>query len=128
MQAVSEPALGGLKWKHIYGESLEETGLGGGAAGAGYAFLKYARYHPDPAYVESARSAAAYLLGTAEHPRPGQVRWPNYTSKPDWINEPAMRLSGWYVGAAGIGMFMLEMHGATVGGRVPVEDLSGINP
>lgn len=128
MKAMGEAAPGGLKWKHIYGESLEETGLGGGVAGAGYAFLKYARYHPDPSYIESAKSAAGYLIALAERPRPGQMRWPNYTSKPDWINDPAMRLSGWYVGAAGIGMFMLEMHGATVGARAPLADPSGINP
>ncbi|HEX8337002.1 MAG TPA: lanthionine synthetase LanC family protein [Pyrinomonadaceae bacterium] len=127
LRAVGEPAPGGLKWEHIYGEPLEETGLGGGAAGDGYAFVKYSRYDPDPAYAEAAKAAAGYLLAIATRPQPGQMRWPNFTSKTDWIPDQPANLSGWYVGAAGVGIFMLELHSATLGVAAGY-DLSGINP
>lgn len=106
----------GRYWPHILNRDQFETGYQTGVASIGHAFLMMHAADPDARYVAEARQAAAYLMRIADVPAEGQVRWINYTNaeRPDWKREYA---NGWYTGAAGIGIFFLELDAATRPGR-----------
>lgn len=130
LAAVAETATVGLKWEHIYLSRMEETGLGTGTAGVGHAFVRYTRYDPSPSYLASAKAAGDYLIALAERPAAGGMRWPSYTQMPPRVGDPVEYEVGWYGGAAGIGLFLLELHLALAQTGAPAsgDDLSGFNP
>jgi rhamnogalacturonyl hydrolase YesR len=124
-RAVAEEA--GMSWFHFDGSRYHETGLLTGTASVGHAYLRLWRIDPNPAHLARVRAAAAWLSFIANHPAPGQARWINYTQPDQPGDDPQTYHSGWYVGAAGIGLFFLELHQTTSG--VPVSnDFSGVHP
>jgi lantibiotic modifying enzyme len=149
LEAVAEAQPQGLRWEHIYGSGLLEPGFLTGTAAVGYAFLRYSRLDPDdspapphrtagprPAassYLKEAQAAADYLLSVADHPQPGQSRWLTYSlPKPalasDPVGFPVEYDTGWYTGAAGIGIFLLDLHDATRGTGAVSDELTPLNP
>jgi lantibiotic modifying enzyme len=99
-------------WDHIDGMQQYDTGLLTGTAGVGKAFLECYQIYNAERYKELAVSAADYLLSVAETPNQGQLRWINYTS-PENINYDAKQYyTGWYSGAAGIGIFFIDLYNA----------------
>jgi hypothetical protein len=149
LEAVAEPQPQGLRWEHIYASGLLEPGLLTGTASVGYAFLRYSRMDPDNAptpadrpaaarlmrssYLREAQAAAAYLLSMADHPQSGQSRWLTYVlPKPAWASDPVDYPveydTGWYTGAAGIGIFFLDLYEATLGTGGVLDELTPLNP
>jgi lantibiotic modifying enzyme len=152
LEAVAKAQPQGLRWEHIYGSGLLEPGLLTGTASIGYAFLRFSRMDPvstvgaatladrplaarvpKSPYLGVAQAAADYLLSAADHPQAGQARWLTYSlPKPSWASDPASYPveydTGWYSGAAGIGIFFLDLHAATCGMEAVSDDLSPLNP
>jgi hypothetical protein len=84
-------------------------------------------------YLSEAQAAAQYLLNVADHPQTGQARWLTYTlPKPAWASDPVgfpvEYDTGWYTGAAGIGIFLLDLHDATRGIGSVSDELTPLNP
>jgi len=149
LEAVAEAQPQGLRWEHIQGTGLLEPGLLTGTASIGYAFLRFSSMDPvdagtlagSPAmarltrssYLSEAQAAAQYLLNVADHPQTGQARWLTYTlPKPAWASDPVgfpvEYDTGWYTGAAGIGIFLLDLHDATRGIGSVSDELTPLNP
>ncbi|HMD71559.1 MAG TPA: lanthionine synthetase LanC family protein [Bryobacteraceae bacterium] len=149
LEAVAEVQPQGLRWEHIYASGLLEPGLLTGTASIGYAFLRFSHMDPVDAptsphrpaaplpagspYLKEAQAAAQYLLSVANHPQPNQSRWLTYSlPKPSWASDPAgfpvEYDTGWYTGAAGIGIFLLDLHDATCGIDAVSDELSPLNP
>lgn len=147
LKAVAQNQQQGLRWEHIYGSGLLESGFLTGTASIGHAFLRFARFDtvrwtvpspvdgrailvhiPDPSYLEPARAAGDFLLSLADHPQPDQTRWINLIAKPAWDTDPVRYETGWYSGAAGVGIFLLELHDAIRGIRPAADELSPLNP
>jgi rhamnogalacturonyl hydrolase YesR len=106
-------------WPHIYGWDHYETGYQTGTAAVGHAMVMLHARDRNEAYLQRAREGAAYLWRIADRPADGQMRWINYTN-PEQPGDPREFNSGWYAGAAGVGIFMLELHQASAGaGRAP---------
>jgi hypothetical protein len=112
--AIAEAA--GRSWRHIMGSPLHELGLLTGTASVGHASLELYRALREPADLERARAAAAWLLSMAEHPAAGQSKW---ITRTDTVGGTPRYDTGWYMGAAGIGLFFLELHEAERGDLLP---------
>jgi hypothetical protein len=56
-----------------------------------------------------AKGAANWLLSIADSPSENQMRWINYTSATSSMDRKEY-YTGWYNGAAGIGLFLLELY------------------
>jgi uncharacterized protein YyaL (SSP411 family) len=121
--AIAGPG-GGHLWEHFVGGRYRETGLLTGAASVGHGSLKLYALTGDVAHLQRAGSAAAYLTAVADHPRPGQSRW---LDRFDNSGEPPVYESGIYGGAAGIGIFLLELHDSQRG-RLLSNRFSPMNP
>lgn len=95
-------------WPHIRGLP-HDTGLLTGTAGVGNSLVVYQSYDQDPDYLAYAKGAAQWLITLSESPASDQTKWINYLEKevPDW--GPKEHDSGWYSGAAGIGLFFLRL-------------------
>lgn len=125
LDRVKIPAsTGGSLWQHFVGSRYRETGLLTGTASVGHGSLKLYALTQDPAHLARATEAAQYLLGVADHPQPGQTRWLNRFD--DSGQTPEYR-AGWYSGAAGIGLFLVELHDS-LNGRFVSSRFSALNP
>ncbi|HYO76789.1 MAG TPA: lanthionine synthetase LanC family protein [Thermoanaerobaculia bacterium] len=117
LDRVAVADRGGALWEHFIGGGYRETGLFTGTASVGHGSLKMYALTGNAAHLNRARTAARYLLGVAEHPRPGQTRWLN---RYDNSSETREYRTGMYSGVAGIGLFLIELHDAERGRQVPV--------
>jgi lantibiotic modifying enzyme len=97
-------------WPYFYTWDQFESGLLTGTASVGYSFLKYYKYDKQPDYITYAKAAADYLLNISDQPTSTQRRWINYTNREDPNYDKHTYYSGWYNGAAGIGIFLLELY------------------
>ena len=100
-------------WNYFDYSSWIETGFLTGVASVGYAFVQFYRFDPDPRYLDMANGAANWLLNVADSPTENQMRWINYTSATSSMDRKEY-YTGWYNGAAGIGLFLLELYEALV--------------
>ena len=150
LRAIAQNKPQGQRWEHIYGSGLIESGFLTGAASMGHAFLKMARLDRpakrvsaerkmrrptsgDTDYLTEAKAAGDYLLSIADHPRPEVARWITYLDAPQWVlNDPVdfpIRYeTGWYTGASGIGIFLLDLHDALHGVVPAADQLSHLSP
>lgn len=128
IESNAVPENPGLSWFHFKGAPLHDTGFMTGTASVGHTYLRLYRATNDARYLELARGAAAYLLKIGEHPdaNPNQLRWINFTHAPREGGDAKAYGTGWYEGAAGIGLFLLELE-STIRGNAPSE-FSGFNP
>lgn len=118
----------GPVWPHIERWEQYETGFQTGTASVGYTFLRLHATLGEPEYLEQAIDAADYLLRAADHPAPGQTRWINYKQiAPNNTSATAAYETGYYAGAAGIGLFLIDLHERTIG-RAPLERFSPVHP
>ena len=106
----------GRSWNHITGTPLHELGFLTGTASVGHASLELYRAFRDPLDLERARAAAAWLLTMGEQNAPGQMKW---ITRTDTVGGTPRYDTGWYMGAAGIGLFLLELHEAERGDVLP---------
>ncbi len=118
-----EYARGGARWirqekeektAHIfswpnYQNYSHDTGLLTGTAGVGNSFALYYSLDADVSFLDYARGAAAWLMSKAEYDSFEQARWVNYVD--DYVEDygPKRHHTGWYYGAAGIGLFFLRL-------------------
>ncbi len=95
----------------------KNAGICCGLAGAGEFLLDVGRYRKDAADTAFARRFADRLLATADV-RDGRVSWPQaeHRTRPEWV----IAQTGYMQGAAGIGMFLLEMDAADRNGRAGI--------
>ena len=100
-------------WNYFDYSNWIETGLLTGVASVGYAFVQFYRFDPDPGYLDMAKGAANWLLDVADSPSENQMRWINYTSASSSMDRKEY-YTGWYNGAAGIGLFLLDLYEALV--------------
>jgi uncharacterized protein YyaL (SSP411 family) len=117
LDSVAIAEAGGARWAHLAGSSYLESGLLTGTASVGHASLELYAATGDAAHLQRALRAAQWLLATADHPAVAQSRWLNRTE--DGSGEPVEYRTGWYSGAAGIGIFLVELHDTLRG--VPME-------
>lgn len=118
LDAMAITAPEGARWAHLAGSRYLESGLLTGTASVGHASLELYAATGDPAHLQRAIRAGQFLLATANHPREGQARWLNRTEN-DGSDDPVEYRTGWYSGAAGIGIFLVELHDALRG--VPMD-------
>ena len=97
-------------WPHFFGSPQYDTGLGVGTASVGTAFVRLQQTVRKRIYLEHALGAARYLLKISERPAPGQRSWINYTNPEDADYAPKEHSTGWADGAAGIGIFLLDLY------------------
>lgn len=97
-------------WQHILDWDQFDTGLMTGTASVGHAFIQYFGFDRDTSYIDYARAAADYLLAVSDKPSLTQRRWISYTNPADPSYDQKVYYTGWYSGAAGIGIFLLELH------------------
>jgi hypothetical protein len=97
-------------WAHIYNWDQFDTGLLTGTASVGHGFLRFYAYDQDGEYLKYARAAGDYLLRVADKPVPSQMCWINYTNPLNLSYDQKAYYTGWYAGAAGIGIFLLELY------------------
>ena len=103
-------SMTGYYWDHIDGMHQYDTGLLTGTAGVGKAYLECYNIISDAKYQEMAINAADYLLAVSESPMPGQLRWINYTNPENTSYDTWQYYTGWYSGAAGIGIFFINLY------------------
>jgi len=96
-------------WPHIEGWDQFNTGYRLGTASIGHSFIEYTKLTQDSSYLNDAKKAAEYLLDIADKPKPDQLRWINYTNDLRTDFGPKTYKTGWYTGAAGIGIFFIEL-------------------
>ena len=120
--AIAEPH--GKSWDHIEGSPYHELGLMTGTASVGHASLELHRAFLSPGDLDRAKAAAEYLLSMAVRPAEGQMKW---ITRTDTVGGNPRYETGWYMGAAGIGLFFLELHDAGRGDVRPRE-FSIFNP
>ena len=96
-------------WPHILNWAQYDTGLGLGTASVGTAFVRLHGAKRKRVYRRHALGAARHLLDLAERPANGQMRWINYTNPADPDYAPREYQTGWSAGAAGIGIFLLDV-------------------
>ncbi len=96
-------------WRHFYDYDRVDTGLFTGIASVGHGFLECYEFDKKQEYVEHAIYAANCLIEIAKHPTGDQICWQvlyrGHKDSEDWYYKP-----GWYSGAAGIGIFFLELY------------------
>jgi lantibiotic modifying enzyme len=120
-------AADGPVWPHIENTRLIETGFQTGAASVGYTFLRLHAALGEQQYLARAITVGDYLLRVADRPATGQMRWINYLETlPGSTDVPAYE-TGWYKGAAGIGLFLLDLH-ERVNARPALNRFSPIHP
>ena len=126
--AIATKADGdGPAWPHIENTPMFETGFQTGAASVGHTFLRLHATLGDRHYLEEAARVGDYLLRIGDRPRPAQMRWINYTVRPPVEGYDLEYQTGWYKGAAGIGLFLLELHEQMIG-RPAADRFSPVNP
>jgi uncharacterized protein YyaL (SSP411 family) len=113
-KAVREPE--GLSWYHIDRSKYHELGFLTGTASVGHSSVELYRALGEASSLDRARSAAAWLLSMAQHPVAGQSKW---ITRTDTVGGVPRYDTGWYMGAAGIGLFLLELHDAERGDVLP---------
>lgn len=150
LRAIAQNQPQGQRWEHIFGTGLLESGFLTGTASVGHAYLRMAGLDRAPRrvsvrrrirrpvfgdsdYLEGAKAAGDYLLSIADRPRPELARWITYLDAPAWVrndpvNFPVRYETGWYSGAAGIGIFLLDLHEALRGAAPAPDGLSPLNP
>ena len=117
----------GPVWPHIEEWEQIESGFQTGTASVGYTFLRLHAVLGEPEYLDRAIAAGDWLLRAADRPAPGQMRWINYQQlAPGSSSTPAYE-TGWYAGAAGIGLFLIDLHERTIG-RPPLDRFSIVHP
>ena len=97
-------------WAHIYEWDQFDTGLLTGTAGVGDAMLESYSIYSDQEYLDLAIGAAQYLLSIAESKSEDQLCWINYTNSENSGYDEKQYFTGWYSGAAGIGIFFIDLY------------------
>lgn len=123
LDRVAVPFGGGALWPQFVGSEYRETGLLTGTASVGHGSLELYAWTRDRMHLDRALAAGDYLLAVADHPQPGHARWLNRFDD----SHPAEYRTGWYSGAAGIGIFLVELHDA-LGGRIVTTGFSPLHP
>lgn len=95
-------------WNYFVSNNWIETGLFTGVASIGWSFCHFLDYDNDPRYMDMAIGAADWLLSIADVLPDGRTRFINFTSEEASEAKKAYNL-GWYNGAAGIGIFLLDL-------------------
>ncbi|KYK31995.1 MAG: hypothetical protein AYK22_00095 [Thermoplasmatales archaeon SG8-52-3] len=103
-KAISE--AGGYKWPEKEDLPLYYTGLYVGAAGTGESFLNLYKTLSDTFYLEYASGAANWLLSVAVFENQNECKWPSSQYATDYCTDIIY-------GAAGIGLFLLQMYDLT---------------
>lgn len=112
-------------WPHVENFGQVETGYQTGAASVGYTFLRLHALLGDHQSLARAVEVGDFLLKVADRPAAGQMRWINFLlMPPDKTREYE---TGWYAGAAGIGLFLLDLHDR-LSGKPPIERFSPMRP
>jgi len=96
------------RWPHIK-DDIHPTGLFVGTAGIGNSFLLYHSYDGDERHLEYAKYAANWMVSVAEFPGDEEVNWINYVDEDKSDYGGKRHETGMYSGAAGIGLFFLNM-------------------
>ncbi len=127
--AISTTVQGdGPVWPHIEQWAQFETGFQTGTASVGYTFLRLHAALGEPEYLDRAVETGDYLLRAADRPAPAQMRWINYKQiAPNNTSATAAYETGWYSGASGIGLFLLDLHDRLTG-RPPLDRFSPVHP
>ena len=99
-----------IYWTYFSNSTLVNTGFLTGVASIGYSFVEYYKFDPYIKYLDLARLAANWILEVADSPTENQIRWVNYTSATNSSSEKKQYYTGWYHGASGIGIFLLELY------------------
>ncbi|MCX8174447.1 MAG: hypothetical protein N3F63_07595 [Thermoplasmata archaeon] len=94
-----------MKWPAIIGTDYYETSLLRGAAGIGHQMLYAYAISGNQVYLETAKKAANWVGSVAVEVTPGVKKW-NWE---EFLRPDAEFYTGWYFGAAGIGLFFLEI-------------------
>jgi lantibiotic modifying enzyme len=117
----------GPVWPHIERWEQIESGFQTGAASVGYTFLRLHATLGDAEYLDRAVATGDFLLRAADRPAADQMRWINYQRQAAASTSTRAYETGWYAGAAGIGLFLLDLHDR-VTGRPPLERFSPVHP
>jgi rhamnogalacturonyl hydrolase YesR len=107
-QEAEETTAHIFSWPQYQGYS-HDTGLLTGTAGVGNSFALYYSFDADTGCLEYARGAAAWLISEAEYDSFEQTMWFNYADDYSENYGPKRHHTGWYYGAAGIGLFFLRL-------------------
>lgn len=110
-----------MKWPSIVGTDYYETSMLRGAAGIGHQMLYAYTISGNQVYLETAKKAANWVGGVAIEVSPGVKKW-NWEEQ---LRPDTEFYTGWYFGAAGIGLFFLEISPFWVPEPYGVEILGG---
>ncbi len=127
IDAAAAPQKSGLSWHHDPTSIYHFTGFLTGTASVGHTYLRLYRAERNSAYLQQAHAAAAFLESIADHPAAGQSRWLDQLNAQQAGDTAPTYQTGWYEGAAGVGLFFLELDEAD-NGRAPSDFFSGVNP
>lgn len=114
-------------WPHIRHTNIRQPGFMVGVASIGHGMLELWRSRREPRHLQAAVAAGDDLLRIANRPTPGQLRFINIVDGPaDWLADAGYGI-GWWDGASGIGIYLLELHDA-LRGIAPADDVTPISP
>jgi uncharacterized membrane protein/rhamnogalacturonyl hydrolase YesR len=95
-----------MKWPIFQGSEYYEPGLLRGASGVGHQMLYLYNISGKERYLDYARLAAGWVENISVEVSPGVEKW-NWEER---LGQPDQEFfPGWYYGAAGIGLFLIEM-------------------
>ncbi len=94
-----------MKWPSIPGMDYNETSLLRGVSGIGYQMLCAYQITGNPRYLGYAEKAANWVENMSQEVTPGLERW-NWEEQ---LRVDTEYYTGWYYGAAGICLFLLEI-------------------
>lgn len=116
-----------LFWPHIRGMNIRQPGFMVGVASIGHGFLELWRLRREQQHLDAAVTAGNDLLRIGNRPAPNQLRFINILDGPaEWLADSGYGI-GWWDGASGIGMYLLELHDA-LRGVDPADDVTPVNP
>jgi lantibiotic modifying enzyme len=110
LDRAEETPDGGFRWPYAEGLVRYDAGLLGGIAGIGSALTRFHESFPDADYGAAASRAARHLEAVAEEPDGAGLAWWDVLEVDDPV-EKRFHRTGLAAGAAGIGTFLLQLHG-----------------
>ena len=98
-------------WAHISDWNQFDTGYYTGTAGIGSSFISAYSFTRNSEHIKIAEGAARFLLSVAESVGNDKLRWINYINENPSYGDKEYS-TGWYSGAAGIGLFFVQLYEA----------------
>lgn len=97
-------------WKYFETDSVVASGYLTGVASIGKAFIEFYEFTHNAEYLDYANKCCNYIISKAEVTPNDGYKWIDYFSTKTYSDNSKDYYTGWYTGAAGIGLLLTDCH------------------